>query len=134
MNTVQDNTNINGSTTQCDVPPKNHKKLFHRTSSRLMDTKVMTMIHGHSKHFNSFKKALGSIGDPDCNACGSRDDAYHQLLECTKYNSNYRKPLQSLITDGSHSFMWSFIMEADEEQLACFRNMAQIILDNPKHY
>ena len=134
VNPLHDNTDINGSTTQYDVPPKNHKKLFHRTSSRLMDTKVMTMIHGHSRHFNSFKKALGCIGDPNCNACGSRDDAYHQLLECTKYNSNYRKPLQSLITDGSHSFMWSFIMEADEEQLACFRNMAQIILDNPKHY
>ena len=108
-----------------------HKQLFHRTSSRMTDTKVMIMIHGHSRHFNSFKHSLGLNSGPLCNSCGIQDNNLHQLLECPKYNSTYREPLQTLITD---STIWTLILEADAEQISCFRNMAQIILHNPNRY
>ena len=114
---------------------RNQKKLFLRTSSRMIDTKVMTMIHGHSRQFNSFKHALGTVDNPYCDTCRrTTDNHLHQLLQCPKYNSTiYREPLQTL-AEKPKNFMWSLILEADLEQISCFRNMAQIVLHNPNHY
>ena len=104
----------------------NHKKLFPRTSKRATDTKVMALIHGHSLQFNSFQHSLGLIATPNCETCLIKDDNYHRLLECSKYNSISRNALYTM-KDSSCIFL-EIILQGSTHQITCFRNTAQIAL------
>ena len=115
--------------------PNNHKKLFPRTSKRSTDTKVMDLIHGHSMEFKSFKYTLGHAASPNCDTCLTKDDIYHRLIECTKYNSSYRNFLEDMdVMEAPPCIFLKMILEADSQQIMCFRNMAQIIHSNSNLY
>jgi hypothetical protein len=111
----------------------NSKRLFCRTSSRITDTKVMAAIHGHSRQFKSFRYSLGLEDNQFCDICPTSPDTnVHQLLDCPKYNAtSMRDPLNNLSDDPKH-FTWALLCDANQNQINCFRALAQIALHNPK--
>ena len=114
-----------------EFQPRNHKILFPRTSRRSTDTKVMDLIHGHSLTFGSFKCTIGRRDHHNCTMCGSEDHNFHQLMECPKFNCSYREHMVNLCRSPCIiSIFLSIILEADRYQVECFRNMAQIIVNN----
>ena len=128
--TLSDMSQVEFNLTNC-------KLLFPRNSKRSTDTQVMDLIHGHSLNFGSFKYTLGKRSHPNCNVCRTEDHNFHQLMECPKFNcSSYRQPLATLCEspDCEIGIFLSVILEADKEQVICFRNMAQIIVKISTNY
>jgi hypothetical protein len=111
----------------------NSKKLFPRTSTRITDTKIMSLTHGHSCQFKSYRYSLGTEDDQFCDICTTSPDTnVHQLLHCPKYNAaSLREPLNNL-SDEPKNFMWALLLNADPEQIRCYRSLAQIALHDPK--
>ena len=128
---IQETTTANPNTQLTWI---NSKKLFFRTSSRMTDTKVMAMIHGHSRQFKRFRFSLNTATDMHCDLCTDCSDTnIHQLLHCPRYNAiSLRQPLHKLTDNQSNSFIWALLCEADTEHIKCFRSMAQIIMNDPK--
>ena len=110
-----------------DLEIKNHKYLFPRSSKRVTDTKVMTLIHGHSLMFNKFQYSLGETYSPNCSTCLVIDDNYHRLLECPKYECIYRKSLK--LIGNLHCTILELILQGNKIEIKHFRYIAQIIFN-----
>ena len=69
--------------------------IFSRMSRRLQNTQIADYLHGHCLRFQDFafsvEKANKSLFAPICIECGILPDSpYHQLMECTSFDSTYR--------------------------------------------
>ena len=69
--------------------------IFSRMSRRLQNTQIADYLHGHCLRFQDFafsvEKADKSLFAPICIECGILPDSpYHQLMECTSFDSTYR--------------------------------------------
>ena len=103
------------------------KLLLPRYSSRITDTKVLSLLHGHDVIFPKFKRTIeGNHINPFCDTCTTLpDDHSHRLFICPKYNSGYRDELTLLLDDGGDKFA-SLISMLNPQALKNFRIMAQI--------
>ena len=103
------------------------KHLFPRSSRRSTDTKTMGVLHGHDLSFASFKHTVGLAHSAMCTTCDKCDNNIHQVLECPKFNCEFRNKLKELVSN-SFSMVHGILISANREQIKCFRNLAQIII------
>ena len=104
------------------------KMMFPRNAKRSTDTKVMALLHGHDLNFKSFKYKTGLLSSPFCHVCpGKIDNNIHQLMECSKYQCEYRRKLKELI-DASANLPQAMLIHANLEHVNSFRNMAQLVI------
>ena len=104
--------------------------LFPRHSKRLLDSKLLSLLHGSNTHFRKFKCTIARgnnhIISPYCKVCRNvEDDAYHQLYECPRFNCEYR----DILPYSNHRKLYGIqiLMSPGTEHLVALRNMAQII-------
>jgi hypothetical protein len=103
------------------------KHLFPRTSNRWFDSKVISLLHGNSIDFRKFKCTITKKGNPYCTLCGTYDDAYHQLYECTKFSCEYRDLIPAFKDRKTYGLMISMLPGHDH--LLNLRKMAERIFD-----
>ena len=98
------------------------------------DTKVMALLHGHDLNFKSFKYKTGLLNSPFCHVCpGKIDNNIHQLMECSKYQCEYRRNLKELI-DASANLPQAMLIHANLEHVNSFRNMAQLVIVKQSYF
>ena len=104
-----------------------HKTLFPRFAKRSTDTKVMSLFHGHDLTFRSFTHTLKLTSTSYCEICPSKtDNNKHQLLECPRFNCDYRDLFSNL--DVPDSLAHGILTQMDLAMLRGLRIMAQIIV------
>ena len=104
-----------------------HKTLFPKQAKRSTDTKVMSLIHGHDLGFNSFRYSVKLSSNPYCLLCDKeKDNNFHQLLKCPRYNCIFRDPLQNLPPTTNVAQL--ILAQDNTNHLVSFRNIAQIIV------
>ena len=107
------------------------KLLLPSHSSRMTDTKVLSLLHGHDIVFRKFKNSIeGNHINPFCDTCATHpDDHSHRLFTCPKYNCAYRDKLMLHLDDGG-DMLTSLISKPNAEALQNFRIMAQISMND----
>ena len=110
------------------------KLLFPRNSKRKTDTQVLSLLHGHDLLFRKFKSSINSNCNPYCVVCPNEyDDNYHRLLQCPRYNSEYRDTLVSALTDDiSNDPISAILKQGDPDIISSFRKIAQITMERWK--
>ena len=101
------------------------KHLFPRNSSRLVDTKMLSLIHGSNTDFKKFKRSIKKKGSPLCATCNSPDDAYHRLYECPKFDCEQREHLPVCRYRESHGL--KLVLTPGSQHLISLRTMAKNI-------
>ena len=129
--TSQNNFDVNSMLSSYNPNPrdKSHvsKHLFPRSSQRSTDTKTMAVLHGHDLSFASFKHTVGLAHSSMCEICEKCDNNIHQVLECPKFNCEFRSKLKEVVSN-SFSLVHGLLISANREQIKCFPNLAQIII------
>ena len=109
------------------------RHLLPRSSSRLTDTKVLSLLHGHDVVFHKFERTVTVQGPrvtPFCDFCKTiEDDHMHRLQGCPRYNSAYRDSLMPLLED-HYDILSSMFRAGYGHYISSFRIMAQICMDD----
>ena len=110
------------------IQPIGGKILFPRYSTRYMDSKLMCLLHGNSKDFRKFANSVATINKPSplCRLCpNKKDDAYHQLFECQRFNCHLRNIIPK--SENRKLFALRILMSPGKQHLKALRDMACII-------
>ena len=96
--------------------------LFSRNSSRIADTRIADFLHGHCLRFQDFTfsvlKANRDLVVPLCLECGLLPDSpYHQVLECTSFQSSYSDALNLSIGKFETNFHIPLIFDQEDESI-----------------
>jgi hypothetical protein len=112
--------------------PITRKTLFPRYSSRKTDTQVMSLLHGRDLKFMKFRFTITKRVSPFCQTChhGLKDDNYHRLFVCPRFNSQYRDSICNAVKDYNQNEdpILNILINGNPEIMADLRVMAQLIM------
>ena len=103
------------------------KRFFPRYSSRITDTKVMSLLHGHDLCFKAFNSSVTGNCDPQCHNCPALDNNFHRIFTCPLFNCSYQETLQQHSSSIHPS--WSILGDSSTECAIAFRCLAQLTIN-----
>jgi len=108
------------------------KTLFPRYSSRKIDTQVMSLLHGRDLKFMKFRFTITKRVSPFCQTChnGLKDDNYHSLFVCPRFNSQYRDNIHNAVRgyNQNEDPILNILINEEPEIMLDLRVMAQLIM------